>query len=98
MRLGAEKEAERRRKSRESLERTRREERARATFGLPQKTNLRVKKQPDRKIRLRCYLKRRGYVIDEVAHIAYWTEDTRRAKRLEAQGIPFYSFMEMPKD
>lgn len=94
MRLGPEKNAERIRKSADSLAQTRKEEKARVAFGLPQRTRLRVKRQPERKIRLRCYLKRRGYVIDEAAHVAYWTEDTRRAPRLEARNDRYYRYME----
>lgn len=68
------------------------EERARVTFGLPQKTRMRVKRQPRQKILDRSYLKRRGYIIDDRENIAYWTTETRRATRLEAKPRRYYSF------
>lgn len=70
------------------------EERARVTFGLPQKTKLRVKKQPRQKIQDRCYLKRRGYILDEANNIAYYTESTHRATILESRPKRFYTFKE----
>ena len=68
------------------------EERARVSFGLPQRTNMRVKKQPRQKILDRAYLKRRGYVLDEANNIAYYTDETRRATRMEAMPRRFYIF------
>jgi len=68
------------------------EERARVSFGLPQRTNMRVKRQPRQKILDRAYLKRRGYVLDEANNIAYFTQETRRATRLEAMPRRFYIF------
>ena len=84
-----------RKQAHDKLEQIRREEKARATFGLPQRTSLRVKKQPNQKIKDRCYLKRRGYVIDDANCIAYWTEDTMRATRLEAMPRRFYIFKQL---
>ena len=84
------------RKAAEKRRATFREEKARAWFGLPQRTSLRVKQQPLQKIKDRCYLKRRGYVLDEENIIAYWTKDTRRATRLEAQPRRYYIFKQHP--
>jgi hypothetical protein len=60
-------------------------ERARALFGLEQKTRLRVKKQPLKKIQTRYYLRKRGYIIDDPAFVAYYDENTRRALKIEAR-------------
>lgn len=79
-------------KARETRRETFRKERARAIFGLPQKTKLRVKQQPRQKVLDRSYLKRRGYIIDETEVIAYWTPDTRRATRLESRPRRYYRF------
>ena len=78
----------------DTLERTRKEERARATFGLPQRTALRVKRQPRQKLLDRYYLKKRGYILDEENVVAYWTPETRRATRLEAGPRRYYKFEE----
>ena len=90
--FGEEKFNEMHRKAVETRKRTLREERARATFGPPQKTNLRVIRQPRQKIYDRCYLKKRGYILDEQKNIAYWTPDTQRATVLEARPKRFYIF------
>ena len=95
-RIGHRKNRKRIEKSAESRRRTFKEERGRAAFGLPQKTRLRVKQQPKRKIQIRWYLKRRGYEFDERRNIAYWSDDTKRSPRIEAMPLQkrFYSFMQ----
>lgn len=70
------------------------EERARVTFGLPQRTRLRVKRQPKQKILDRFYLKKRGYILDEQNNIAYYTASTQRAVRMEAMPRRYYTFMQ----
>lgn len=70
------------------------EERVRKKWGFEQKTKLRVTRQPHQKILDRCYLKKLGYILDEVNVIAYWTPETRRATRLEAAPRRFYKFAE----
>ena len=85
--------AERNRKAAESRTKTWKSEKARATFGLPQRTKLRVIPVPRAKILLRHYLKRRGYILDEVKRIAYYDENTKRGKRIEAKQQPWYKFM-----
>ena len=80
------------RKASEARKKTFREERARVAFGLPQRTRLRVRRQPKQKIQDRCYLKRRGYILDDENNIAYWTENTRRATKMESWPRRFYTF------
>lgn len=74
------------------------EERARVSFGLPQRTKIRVKRQPRQKILDRSYLKRRGYILDERNNIAYYTPETRRATRMEAKPKRFYTFKPYEQD
>ena len=90
--FGEEKFKEMHRKTVETRRKTFMEERARVAFGLPQKTKMRVKKQPKQKILDRSYLKRRGYILDERENIAYYTDKTQRATRLEAMPKRYYSF------
>lgn len=75
-----------------SFRKTYRTEKARVLFGLPQKTKIRVRRQPKKLTDHRNYLIRRGYIIDDVEKIAYWTEETRRATRLEAKPRWIYYF------
>ena len=96
-RLGAKRDAERARKAAESRAKTWKSEKARATFGLPQRTKLHVIPVPTAKIKLRCYLKSRGYIVDDVARIAYYDENTKRGKRIEAKQQPWYKFMPAEK-
>lgn len=94
-RLGKRRERRRVEKSAESRRKTFREEKARALFGVPRKTRLRVVREPKGKTELRWYLKSRGYILDERELIAYWTEDTRRAKILEKRPRQWYRFREL---
>lgn len=73
-----------------------REEKARIAFGLPQKTALRLKRQPRPLVWQRSYLKACGYILDEGKRVAYWTEGTKRALILEARKGKhnFYTFKE----
>lgn len=91
-RFGEEKFAEMHRKTVETRRKTYIEERARVTFGLPQRTKMRVTRQPRAKIYQRYYLKKRGYILDETNNIAYWTEETTRAVKLEAMTKRYYTF------
>ena len=95
-RIGKRRERKRIEKCAAARKQTFREEKARAYFGLPQRTKMRVVRQPRQKICDRCYLKRCGYILDEKNLIAYWTSDTRRATRLEAQPRRFYVFKQHP--
>ena len=68
-------------------------ERARAVWGFEQRTKMRVIRQPQAKIQLRYYLKKRGYIVDDAARIVYYTEATKRGKKIEAKRQPWYKFM-----
>lgn len=83
-----------RKKAAETWKETFKEDRCRRRWGLPQKTKLHVKQTPRQRILDRSYLKKRGYILDEVNIIAYWTPETRRATRLEAAPRRFYKFAE----
>ena len=91
-RFGEEKFAEMHRKTVETRRKTYLEERARVAFGLPQRTKMRVSRQPRQKIYQRYYLKKHGYILDEPNCIAYWTDATQRATKLEAMPKRFYTF------
>lgn len=58
-------------------------ERARIRWGLPQLTKRHFNAEPREKQVQRSYLKRIGYIIDDIKLIAYYTPETRRAIRLE---------------
>lgn len=70
-------------------------ERRRVRCGLPQQTKLRVTRQPDEKIKARCYLKTRGYILDEDNAIAFWSSSTHRAPRLESRTEYPYKFKQL---
>ena len=80
----------------EKRRQTLREERARVGFGLEQRTKLRVIAIPQQKRLDRCYLKARGYILDETTCVAWWTPDTRRAARMEARPRRYYEFKQLP--
>ena len=88
-------------KRKETMKKQHASERARLRFGLDQRTNRHYRVEPKRKIDQRNYLKRRGYIIDDVSLIAYYTQDTIRSTRLESvkrgqkKGTvrPYYDFM-----
>ena len=90
--FGEEKFKEMHRKAVETRKKRFAEERARVNFGLLPRTKMRVIKQPQQKIQDRSYLKKRGYIIDDTNNIAYYTEATRRATRMEAKPKRFYTF------
>jgi hypothetical protein len=97
-RLGKRKERQRIERSAESRRKTFREERARALFGVPRRTGLRVVREPRGKTCQRWYLRKRGYIIDEANLIAYWTDETRRATILEKRPRRWYWFRPMEID
>lgn len=92
-RLGKRRERQRIERSAESRRKTLREEKARALFGVPRKTKLRVVKEPKGKTEHRWYLKMRGYILDERELIAYWTDETRRSVILESRPRKWYRFL-----
>ena len=97
-RLGKRRERKRIERSAESRRKTFREEKARALFGVPRRTGLRVVREPRGKTCQRWYLRKRGYIIDEANLIAYWTDETRRATILEKRPRRWYWFRPMEID
>ena len=71
-------------------------ERRRILFGLPQRTNLKLQRQPREKILLRYYLRKCGYIINDKERIAYYTPYTKRGTRIEAKNQPWYTFAPLP--
>ena len=67
-----------------------RSERLRERLGLPRRTKIKVSCNMP-KLSQRYYLKTRGYIMDEENRIAYWTEDTKRARTIEKRQR-FYRF------
>lgn len=67
----------------EKRKQTIKEDRARIMFGLPQKTKVKLTKQPKKKICQRSYLRKLGYIIERGSDIAYYTPETRRSETFE---------------
>ena len=67
----------------ESYKKTFREEQVRRRWGVHQLTKIKVLRQPKQKVSQRSYLKKLGYILDETNNIAYWTEETTRAVKME---------------
>lgn len=74
---------ESREKSREARAALFRAEKARVTYGLPQKTKRRFTTEPRASLMQRNRLQRLGYIVDNKEKVAYWTEQTKRAVRIE---------------
>lgn len=55
----------------------------RARWGFPQLTKMRLKHGPKHYHDQTSYLRHLGYIVDETDKVAYYTEDTHRATRLE---------------
>lgn len=66
-----------------NYKKTFREEQVRRKWGVHQLTKIKVLRQPKQKISQRSYLKHLGYVLDEQNCIAYWTDETTRAVKME---------------
>lgn len=67
----------------EHYKKTFREEQVRRRWGIHQLTKIKVLQQPRAKCSQRSYLKKLGYILDETNCIAYWTEETTRAVKME---------------
>ena len=67
-----------------SYKKTFREEQVRRRWGIHQLTRIKVLRQPKQKVSQRSYLKSLGYILDEKNCIAYYTPETTRAVRMEA--------------
>ena len=63
---------------------TRMNEAIRLRRGLPQLTKLRIRTLPKEAYAERYYLRKRGYILDNAQLVAYWTPDTLRCPRKEA--------------
>jgi len=85
-RLGAEGDRMRLERAAETMRALRREERARRTFGVPQRTRLRVRRRPRRFYTGTWYLRSRGYEVDTESLVAYYDGNTRRCRVLERMG------------
>ncbi|MBQ6577194.1 MAG: hypothetical protein IJL91_05550 [Bacteroidales bacterium] len=83
-------------KARASRNRAIEEERRRILFGLPQRTRMKLIKQPRGLCALRYALRKHGYIVDRGGHIAYYTPDTVRMPKVEARkpGDKHYYWME----
>lgn len=91
-RLGVEGEKARLRKVAEGRRKLIRTERARILFGLEQKTKLKLVAMDRKKVLFRYYVKRQGYLVDDDARVIYYTNTTKRGKRIEAKVQPWYTF------
>jgi len=59
------------------------EERARISFGLPQRTKMRLNPQNKNVVCLRSNLRKRGYIVERGSMIMYYNEDTTRCPAIE---------------
>jgi hypothetical protein len=87
-----------RQKSAEARRKTIRREHARITFGLPQRTKLRLVRQPHRKGYTKWYLRSRGYTLDKENGIAYYDAHTHRCPHIEQAGNEWFRFAEKPSE
>ena len=96
-RLGARKEADRVAKAAESFRKTWRLEKARALYGLPRQTKLRVVKRPTEQIAQRYYLRKRGYIVERGSNTAYYTAETKRSVELESRPRSGFTFLSIDR-
>ena len=82
-RLGKEKEAERLRKAHATRNETISRERMRINWGLPQRTNLRLVRQPKQWVHYRYTMKLRGYIVSRAAREIYYNDNTDRSATVE---------------
>lgn len=94
-RLGAKREAERLAKSVKSRNATFKLERARALFGLPRQTKLRVVRRPKKQAYYRSMLRSKGYIIAWGSNDIYYDNKTQRVPELELNPMPGFSFKQM---
>lgn len=84
-RFGKRKEARRIEKLTATRRQLIKEERARISFGIPQRTKLRLIKQPQKVISQRYFLRKHGYHIERGSMIAYYDDQTDRCPKIEAR-------------
>ena len=70
----------------ESWKKLYRQEDARVRWGLEQQTRIRLRHGCKPLWQQACYLRHRGYEVDEKNKVAYYTKETHRAIRLEKLG------------
>lgn len=93
-RLGAKREAERVAKSVQSRKETFKLEKARAIFGLPRQTKMKVVQRPRRQVWVRYYLRKLGYTVERGSNVAYYNNQTKRSPKLESEPRSGFSFIE----
>lgn len=93
-RLGAKREAERIAKSTQTRKETFKLEKARALYGLPRQTKLKVVQRPRKQVHVRYYLRKRGYVVERGSNIAYYNSETERSLKMETNPPAGFSFLE----
>lgn len=93
-RLGAKRNAERIARCAQSRKETFRLERARALYGLPRQTKLKVVQRPRKQVYIRYYLRKLGYTVERGSNVAYYNSQTQRSLRLESQPPAGFSFLE----
>lgn len=92
-RHGPKKEAERIAKGVATRREMFRLEKARALYGLPRETKLKVVRHPRKQTIMRYNLKKRGYIIEREGFVAYYNENTRRNLALEAKPKTGFTFI-----
>ena len=70
----------------DTYKKTRNIEEMRYRWGLPQRTRIRLRHKPKSATDQSSYLRGLGYIVDESSLVAYYTDRTRRATRLERLG------------
>ena len=93
-RLGAKREAERVARCAQSRKETFRLERARALYGLPRQTKLKVVQRPRKQVYIRYYLRKLGYIVERGSNVAYYNNQTKRSPKLESEPRSGFSFIE----
>lgn len=91
-RIGAKREAERIAKCVQSRKKTFKLERARALFGLPRQTKLKVVQRPRKQVWVRYYLRKLGYTVERGSNVAYYNNQTKRSLKLESHPPAGFSF------
>ena len=93
-RIGPKREAERIAKCVQSRKETFKLEKARAIFGLPRQTKLKVVQRPRRQVWVRYYLRKLGYTVERGSNVAYYNNQTKRSPKLESEPRSGFSFIE----
>lgn len=93
-RIGKKREAERVRKSVETMAELRKLEKARTLYGLPRRTKLNIVKRPRKQILMRHYLKNScGYIVERGGNVFYYTDETKRNIEIESRPRTGFTFL-----